>query len=247
MVIAYVQLEVAVVEPVKRIPIIEQVEAQIRGLVENGNCHPGEKLPTEKELCQSLGVGRGTVREALRLLQAKGLVELRPGRGAFAAEPTGADELDTIEWLVQNEQQLRDAIEIRRALEPLAARRMAECGDRDAVRTLAALHGEFLAAVESGEADRIAALDERFHNAIVVGSGNRLLLSIHHQINQEIKTFRAKTFRVPQNIRNAVSPHSSILRAIQDADADAAEAAMRAHLDKVQEDLSENIGAPTLH
>ena len=231
-------------EPVKRIPIIEQVEAQIRQLIESGEYAPGAKLPTEMELCQLLGVGRGTVREAFRLLQARGYVELKPGRGAFAAERLPAEELGTIEWLVRNEQQLHDAIEIRRGLEPMAARRMAESGDEDSVRALARLHGEFLAAVEDGDISRIAELDERFHSAIVAGSGNHLLMAIHRQVDQEIKTFRSKTFQVPQNVRNAVSPHSSILEAIQSGDAAAAEAAMRAHLDKVQEDLLENIGGP---
>ena len=228
-------------EPIKRIPIIEQVEQQIRELIESGSCLPGEKLPTEKELCQRLNVGRGTVREAFRLLQAKGYVELKPGRGAFVALPS--DEMGAIEWLVLNEQQLHDAIEIRRALEPMAARRMAERRDETAIEALERLHAEFLSAVKSDNNKRIAELDERFHTAITLGSGNQLLISILQQVNQEIKTFRSKTFSVPQNVRNAVDPHNRILRTIQAGDADGAEAAMRAHLDKVQEDLLENITA----
>ena len=234
--------EVTAVEPIKRIPIIEQVETRIRELIEGGSYMPGSKLPTEKDLCQRLNVGRGTVREAFRLLQAKGYVELRPGRGAFVATP--ADEIGAIEWLVLNEEQLHDAIEIRRALEPMAARRMAERRDPAAIDELISLHRDFLSAVDSDNSSVIAEMDERFHNAITVGSGNHLLMSILQQVNQEIKTFRSKTFRVPQNIRNAVEPHSRILHTIQCGDADGAEAAMRAHLDKVQEDLLENINNP---
>ena len=230
-------------QPVKRFSVIEQVEGQIRELIKSGQYSPGEKLPTEKELCQRLNVGRGTVREAFRLLEAKGYVELKPGRGAFAAVPT--DEMGTIEWLVQNEEQLIDAIEIRRALEPMAARRMAEGGSPSGIAELEAIHRDFLSAVESDNAARVAELDEAFHTAITVGSGNRLLMSILQQVNQEIKTFRSKTFKVPQNIRNAVEPHSRILRTIQSGDMDGAEAAMRAHLDKVQEDLLENISGTT--
>ena len=210
-------------EPIKRIPVIEQVEGQIRDLVESGRFQPGEKLPTEKELCQRLNVGRGTVREAFRLLQARGYVELRPGRGAFVAEPAPLDEM---------------------ALEPMAARRMAERWNAADIAALEALHADFLAAVADDDVSRIAELDERFHSAIMDGSGNHLLVSILQQVNQEIKAFRARTFRVPQNIRNAVEPHASILDTIRRGDADAAEAAMRAHLDKVQEDLLQNIGAP---
>lgn len=69
-------------EPIKRVPIVSQVEESIREMIEKKEYKPGMKLPTEFEFCQTLQVGRGTVREALRLLQAKGLVEIKPGRGA---------------------------------------------------------------------------------------------------------------------------------------------------------------------
>ena len=62
-------------EPIVRVPIVSQVENRIRELIDSKKYTEGMKLPTEYELCQSMNVGRGTVREALRLLQAKGLVE----------------------------------------------------------------------------------------------------------------------------------------------------------------------------
>ena len=66
-------------EPISRVPIVQQVEERIRELIQEEQYQPGKKLPPEMELCQRLGVGRGTVREAFRLLQAKGVVEIKPG------------------------------------------------------------------------------------------------------------------------------------------------------------------------
>ena len=97
-------------EPIKRVPIVSQVEESIREMIEKKEYKPGMKLPTEFEFCQTLQVGRGTVREALRLLQAKGLVEIKPGRGAFVAENEPADA-NPVVWLVQNEKELRDSID----------------------------------------------------------------------------------------------------------------------------------------
>ena len=108
-------------EPIVRVPIVSQVEERIRELIDSKKYTEGMKLPTENELCQSMNVGRGTVREALRLLQAKGLVEIKPGRGAFVASKQAVD-INPVVWLVQNEKELRDAIEVRNALEPVAAR-----------------------------------------------------------------------------------------------------------------------------
>ena len=67
-------------EPIKRVPLVHQVEERIKDLIKEEKLQPGTKLPTEKELCTNLNVSRGTVREAFRFLQAKGIVELRKGR-----------------------------------------------------------------------------------------------------------------------------------------------------------------------
>ena len=231
-------------EPIKRVPIVQQEEEKIRQLIESGQYGPGEKLPAEMDLCQRLGVGRGTIREAFRLLQARGYGEIKPGRGAFVAERLPGEDGGAVEWLVKNEMELREGIEIRRALEPMAARRMAEQGSDQAIDALKELHGRFMEALRVQDAVRIAQLDESFHSAIVEGSGNHLLIAINQQINQGMKTFRSKTFQVPQNVRNAVAPHTRIMEAIQARNGDMAENAMRAHLDKVQEDLRDNVANP---
>ena len=231
-------------EPIKRIPIVQQVEHSIRELIAQGKFKTGEKLPAEMELCQQLGVGRGTVREAFRLLQAKGYVEIKPGRGAFVSQRPFGEDVGAVEWLIQNEQELRDAIEVRRALEPMAARRMAARGEDADILALKRLHVRFMAALEEGDSARIAQLDEAFHSAIVAGSGNYLLIAINQQVNLGMKTFRAKTFQVAQNIRNAVEPHTRIMEAAQARDGAGAEREMRVHLDKVEEDLSENVNNP---
>ena len=229
-------------EPIVRVPIVSQVEERIRELIDSKKYTEGMKLPTENELCQSMKVGRGTVREALRLLQAKGLVEIKPGRGAFVASKQAADT-NPVVWLVQNEKELRDAIEVRNALEPVAARKMAETASEAALRRLKKIHADFLAAVKAGDTVQIAELDELFHGWIVRESGNQLLNEINVHLIQGMHTFRSKTFTVPENVRNAVEPHTRILNAITGRDGNAAEQEMRKHLKMVNEDLSSSINA----
>jgi GntR family transcriptional repressor for pyruvate dehydrogenase complex len=228
-------------ETVQRVSIVQQVQNRMLRLIEDGTYKPGEKLPVEKDLCQQMSVGRGTVREAFRLLQARGYVEIKPGRGAFVAEHIPDGNGGAVEWLIQNEATLRDAIEVRHDLEPLAARRMAEKGSSEAIQRLETLHSQLLEAIQRQDTARIAQLDEDFHSAILEGTGNQLLIAINQQIILGMKVFRHKTFQVPQNILNVVQPHMQIMRTIQNRDGEGAEAAMRSHLDKVQEDLRENI------
>lgn len=229
-------------EPIVRVPIVSQVEERIRELIDSKKYTEGMKLPTENELCQSMNVGRGTVREALRLLQAKGLVEIKPGRGAFVASKQAVD-INPVVWLVQNEKELRDAIEVRNALEPVAARKMAETASEAALRRLKKIHADFLVAVKAGDTVQIAELDELFHGWIVRESGNQLLNEINVHLIQGMHTFRSKTFTVPENVRNAVEPHTRILNAITGRDGNAAEQEMRKHLKMVNEDLSSSINA----
>lgn len=228
-------------EPVRRVPIVQQVEQKMLELIEDGTYKPGEKLPAEKDFCQLLSVGRGTVREAFRLLQARGYVEIKPGRGAFVAERLPDGNGGAVAWLVRNEAALRDVIEIRHGLEPLAARRMAENGSDEAIQRLRDLHDQLLAAVRDLDISKLPQLDEDFHTAIWEGTGNQLLIAINQQIIQVMRMFRSKTFQVPQNVQNVAQLHSSIMEPILRRDGPGAESAMRAHLDKVQEDLRDNV------
>ena len=177
-------------EPISRVPIVQQVEERIRELIQEEQYQPGKKLPPEMELCQRLGVGRGTVREAFRLLQAKGVVEIKPGRGAFVAENPAERDIGAIDWLVENERELRDSIEIRTALEPMAARRMAERCNTEDIRRLENIHRSFLSAIQEGDAAMIGRLDEQFHSAIVESSGNALMIEINSHVCQGMQTFQ---------------------------------------------------------
>lgn len=102
----------------KRVSIVQQVEQVIADRIMDGTYAVDTKLPAEMTLSKQLGVGRGTVREAFRLLEAKGLVEIRPGRGAFVASDKEAGTEQTVQWFRANEMELLDCVQVRNALEP---------------------------------------------------------------------------------------------------------------------------------
>ena len=207
-------------ESVKRMPIVQQVVDKLKEYLFSGEIAVGDKLPVEKELCEQLGVGRGTVREAFRILEATGYVELRPGKGAFAARTS--------------------EIEVRMAIEPLSVRLAIErCSDED-VAQLEHIHRKFTAAVNSHDVPAISINDEKFHSAIVEFSRNQLLISISKQVEKHVKNFRSKTFYIPQNAANAIEPHQNILDAFKRRDAAAGERSMEEHLNLVVKDLEKS-------
>ena len=99
----------------KRVSIVQQVEQVIADRIVDGTYAVDTKLPAEMTLSKQLGVGRGTVREAFRLLEAKGLVEIRPGRGAFVASDKEAGTEQTVQWFRANEMELLDCVQVRAA------------------------------------------------------------------------------------------------------------------------------------
>lgn len=223
---------------IERVPVVQQVVNNIRELILSGTLEVGQKLPTEKEFCEKLTVGRGTLREAFRILQANGLVEIHPGRGAFVARIKEPDSNDIVEWFVKNEVELKDCIEVRSAIEPLAVKLAASrCSDQE-ITQLEKTHAKFTKAVADNDILAVAKYDERFHNQIVEMSKNKLLISINKKVSEYVQTFRSKTFQVHKNVQNAIEPHSNIMRALEERDSEAAELYMRRHIQRIVEDLT---------
>jgi len=224
-------------ESVKRIPVVQQVVTSIKEYLFSGEVSVGDKLPVEKELCEQLGVGRGTVREAFRMLEATGYVELRPGKGAYAARTSEVELNDIVQWFTEHEVETMDFLEVRLAIEPLSVRlAIRRCSDED-VAQLEAIHQKFVRAVKENDISNIVIYDEKFHAAIVEFSRNQLLISISKQVELQVKNFRSRTFYIPQNAENAIVPHERILDAFRCRDAAAGEQSMQAHINLAIRDL----------
>ena len=222
---------------VQKISAVQQVEEKLREYILEDDIHVGDKLPTERELCEILNVGRGTVREAIRVLQAKGLVDLQPGRGAFVAQKRETANEDVANWFRTNEIAVKDLIEIRSAIEPLAVRLAVERMSDKELSRLTAIHAQSQSAAAKNDAAALAKLDEKFHACILEGSHNKALADINRIIVVNLANFRGKTFTIPSNVHNFIPAHAAILNAICARDTAAAEAAMRLHLDAVASDL----------
>ena len=230
-------------EPIKRIPLVDQVEERIEKMIQDEQYQPGMKLPPEVVLTRDLNVSRGTIREAFKSLQAKGVIELRSGKGAFVADPKDSEQSEAIHWLVENEEDMKAFFELREAIEPMAARLAAERGGEEMREELQAIHNRFASLTGSRDNQQIAQLDEEFHRVISDHCGNGLIQEIMQSLNLGMKQFRVNTFKVRQNIRDTTGPHNRVLTAILAGDADKAEREMRKHVRKVAENFAQNISS----
>jgi DNA-binding GntR family transcriptional regulator len=192
----------------------EQVLSELRRRIVDGDYAQGERL-TENRLAEDFGVSRNPVREALRVVESEGFVEILPRRGAVVA--------------TLDETAIRDLFAVRKQLETLAAGLAAERATEDDVARLRALLAEANKATEAGDLARVAELNSALHVAVIDISGNRWLASLSSAMYHHVHW----VFRVgaAQRAPHSWEEHIRLVDAIAAGDADAAVAAAEAHVE----------------
>lgn len=224
-------------DPVQKMPVTDQVVDKIRASIMDGTFKEGSKLPSEQVLCASLRVSRSTVREAYRVLQTMGFIELKPGKGAFVLNADGDAIGDIRDWFRVNAPKLTEFIEVRKAIETLAIKIAVERGTEEEYKKLEHLNEQFALALDQNNAHEMAYLDELFHKSIVDMSHNSLLVSINGVVAQAFKKYRSISFQVRKNALNAMEPHRKILEALRSRDVVRAVKSIESHLTLAKEDM----------
>lgn len=232
----------------RRLPdvIAEQIVAAIR----QGSLKAGDRLPTEAELARRLGVGRTSVREGLQKLQTLGLVEVRKGRGAFVAQPPGADANAVFaQWAAESGLRIEELLEVRIALEAQAAGLAAVRATQQELDELDELNTAHREAGERGDLAATIDSDERFHELLFRISGNRLLGRLYDALIPEVTEFRRKSMTLSWAPTRSAQGHQAIIDAIRDHDAAAARQAMIDHIWVLYNEIADtatHTGHPTL-
>ena len=222
-------------EVIKRTTVTAQAIEAIREYLTSGEFSPGDKLATESELAAMLGVGRSTVREAIRTLEAMGYVELRPGKGAFARIVSEADAAalsgQAKAWFTASERTLEEFVQLRRLLEPAAAAFAAKsCSDAGKQELKAALSA-FSDALSKADPAALAAEDRHFHTVLVRESGNRLLYQFYQQTESLFTAYSIRSFTASgETAPLTLEEHRRVLQAVLDGEPEAAQEAMQTHL-----------------
>ena len=218
---------------IQRVSITEAVAESLKNMIGFEEYKIGEKLPTEAELCSAMKVSRTSVREALRVLQAMGYVEIRPGKGAFVADHRARNS----NWYDVEDARFYDFMEVRQAIETLSVRLSVERVTARQLRELEQIHRDFKDANLKKDAARLVALDELFHTKIIEYTDNQLLININQQLLESFRRYRNDSFMNSRVYQNAEEPHERILRCFQTKDPAQAVIEMRRHLDITTKDM----------
>jgi len=225
-----------VYKTVRSARLYEQIVQQIEESILNGALKPGDQLPAERDLAQRFGVSRTAVREAVKTLREKGLVEAFSGRGTFITDGTSQavkQSLDLHARIAQQEGSIQ-LVEVREILEPeIAALAAARAEDQHLamMRDAVAVMDE-----SSRNVDAFIEADLDFHLALAEAAANPLIFSLIYSIVGLLREQRTRTFYVDGGPERGQHHHKRILKAVEDRDPEAARNAMRAHLKQVRQD-----------
>ncbi|NKX56340.1 FadR/GntR family transcriptional regulator [Arthrobacter mobilis] len=209
--------------------VVSEVAERLLAYFISGDIAPGTRLPAERQLAASLGVGRSAVREALAALEILGVVVVRPGSGTYLRD--GVSELlpRTLSWgLMLGEPRTRELVELRGGLEvqaaQLAARRIA--GDalgrmRDSLAAMEANLGDLSAFVEA---------DAAFHREIAAASGNQVLQELLQSIRSLLRIWVDRALTDEGHAAAALAEHRAVFGALEARDPAAAARAMESHM-----------------
>jgi GntR family transcriptional repressor for pyruvate dehydrogenase complex len=218
-------------KPVSRVTLGEQVASQLADQITQGRWLVGEKLPSESELCSTMGIGRSTLREALKSLAFIGMIRMRPGEGTYVAGgAANLAERILARGFLKTEKQFDDVGEARQILETelvaLAAVR-AEPADLERMESILA---QMERSLTTGEGPAYALLDVEFHLAIARASRNTILLDLLSAIRGLLQEWIIKSQELPGVKENAQAHHAKILAALRQRNPEKARRLMRAHL-----------------
>lgn len=214
----------------RRAGLVDQVIDQLRDAVTQGEWPIGERIPTETDLAGQLGVGRNTIREAVRALAHTGLLEVRQGDGTYVratSEVSGA-----IRRLCGSE--LREVLQVRRTLEVEGARLAAAERTDGEVAGLRALLARRNVELDEGRWEDFARTDAEFHRAVVQAGHNKLLTELHRGLTEVITASVVATSTITPGVDHMPEiGHEGLADAIADRDPDRAAAEACGFLDEL--------------
>ena len=222
---------------IEKISVVDQTIDWLKEYIEENQLKEGDRMPTEQEVCNMCGIGRSTVREAYRMMQALKITESVRGKGVFfrKQEKPQVERSEIADWFRENSENIENYMEVRNAVELMAVRMAMKKGDKKWIEHLNVISEKTKEILAGGHTRQnrgvlMTLYDEEFHQKITSVSKNPLLICIEKTITDCLADYRNKVFMLDENIERAYRSHCAIIEAIQSGDVSAAEETINEHL-----------------
>jgi len=217
-----------------------QVIQELGRLIVSGELAPGESLPREELLAENMNVSRTALREAMKVLSAKGLIESRQKTGTRVRETIHWNQLDAdvLAWRcasMPTEDFVDKLVEMREIIEPAAA---ASAARRRSATQLARIEAAYIAMDAAADLDAWAEADLEFHEAVLHATNNELLISLFSVIETALGTYFVLSARNAENFKYSLPHHQKVFEAIRRNQPEAARQAMLRMVDDSRSNIS---------
>jgi DNA-binding FadR family transcriptional regulator/uncharacterized protein YgbK (DUF1537 family) len=234
-------------EPIEQKPFVTEVTQRLLDYLLSGALKPGDRLPSERQLSEALGLGRSTVREALKALTVLGLLDVRPGGGTYLKKADSPLLPRIVEWsLLLGEKRTMDLVEARQRLEVVIAELAAQRRDQQSVVELRQILEQMRAS--TADYQKFTEADVALHLKLAQITGNMILQDILGSIRALLRAWIVRTIEPTGSagvfLRERIyREHVPIVEAVERGDPQAAAAAMRAHMEAATRRLLRTIAA----
>lgn len=217
----------------KNNPVYQKVAMQIAELIDSGELNPGDRLPAERTLAEKFKVSRSSVREAIKSLAEKNLLESRRGDGTYIKTEKASDiaEAFTCVFAAQKKR-INDIFQFRRVIEPEMAALAAEYIDDETLNRMKVIVCN--QQIEDRKGNNARDLDSLFHLEIARATGNSIFPEMMEALNQIMMESRSEILQTPDRQEKSISMHFKLLEAFENRDPDAARKVMRQHISEVE-------------
>lgn len=216
---------------------VSEVARRMLDLFTGGSIAPGTRLPPERQLAATLGVGRSAVREALAALEIIGIVDVRPGSGTYLRGTASELLPQTLRWgLLIGERNTEELLELRSGLEIYVARLAASRASRADLELIGARLEQMRTSIDDLPA--LVRADADFHTALGEAAGNATLVDLLHVVRSLLQVYADRAMHNDDEARIAIDEHDAVHRALQMHDEDAAANAMAIHMTTASARLS---------
>ncbi len=220
-------------EAVRKNKVYEEVARQIERLILK-KLKPGDKLPSERDLAEMLQVSRSSIRDAIRGLELMGLVEPRQGAGTIVRETSSESLINPFADALKRRRELvSELLDFRKMLEPPLAARAATHASPDEISEMEDILQRQEGKLSRGETT--VAEDAEFHYSVALASGNSVVLKVLDILMDLLRDTRERSLQVEGRPKKSLIGHRRILAAIKRKDGESAGAAMRRHIEDVEE------------
>ena len=224
-------------KPITKTRLSEAAIEQIKEMIVDRNLEPGAKLPSERELVTSFGISRSSIREALRMLEIMGLVEVKPGKGVYVKGLTGDLFMPLSSLLSSHRETLNHHFEARLLLEPAAAALAAKRASNNDIKRLKKITKIFKENLKKENLIELIRADIEFHRLIANATNNETIEVLMNTITRYNFEGWKMSLRTKERPANTVIEHGKILEAIASGDEKKAKSAMRFHLKEAVKNL----------